>query len=157
MRKPTLYLAGAIRDTHSEDIEWRERVIEAIGKLAVILNPLAGKRYDPQTHHWTIHGFESSSRTIVKHDFWCVDHADIVLFNFRALSQKYPNIGTLVEFGRATARGAILYAIVDPDYIGHENTGMFKLHPFLVENCAMVFDTVDEAIMFLDGHLPVLS
>lgn len=156
-RLPTLYLAGAIRDGVEDDIRWRERVLDACQDLAVFLNPLAGKHFNAETRTWSVSGIPSTARLIVKHDFWCVDRADIVVFNFRALSQKYPNIGTLVEFGRATSRGTILYAIVDPDYSGHENPTMFRLHPFIEENCAAIFDTVEQCVNYLRRELPCLS
>ena len=152
-----IYLAGAIRDGNLDDVIWRERMIDELGKQADFLNPLGGKEYDPSTKKWTASGVPPISRFIVKHDFWCVDNSDIIIFNFRALSEKYPNIGTLVEFGRATGTGCLIYSIIDPAYQGHDNLGMFKLHPFLEENSAAVFATVDDCIKFLSSHLEVLS
>jgi nucleoside 2-deoxyribosyltransferase len=156
-KMPVIYLAGAIRDNHPEDIQWRESVLQTCKGLAIFLNPLAGKTYHEDTKEWTVSGHKSGARFIVKHDFWCVDRSDIIVFNFRALSEKYPNIGTLIEFGRATGRGALLYSIVDPAYTGHGNSAMFKLHPFIEENSAAVFPTMPDAITFLKQHLVTLS
>lgn len=156
-RLPTVYLAGAIRDGHHEDIAWRERVITALGDLAVFLNPLAGKRYDPSTRMWTKCGIPSAARLIVAHDFWSIDHADVILFNLHALQEGYPNIGTLIEFGRATARKCLIYVILGTGYTGHASE-MFQLHPFLEENSAIIFPTVEEAITYLrSGGLTTLS
>lgn len=154
----TGYLAGSIRDGIPEDINWREQMIAAMDDLPVrFINPLGGKNYDPETKKWSAAGIPSSARLIVKHDFWSVDHSDFVVFNFRALSQKYPNIGTLIEFGRATGAGAIIYSIVDPDYTGHENVTMYHLHPFIEENSAVVFSTTEECIAFLKRFLPAIT
>ena len=157
MKTLTLYLSGAIRDNHPEDIGWREEVIAALhGYPVCILNPLGGKVHHPDGS-WTVSGIPSKASVIVAHDFWAVDHSDIIVTNFRALSQKYPNIGTLIEFGRGTARGCLMYSIIDPDYTGHENTKMFQLHPFIELNSAAIFNTVAECVTFLRSHLQVLS
>jgi nucleoside 2-deoxyribosyltransferase len=157
MKKPLIYLAGAIRDQRTDDISWREQFIAALKEYAILLNPLGGKSYDPETNKWTMNGIESSSRTIVQQDFWCVDRADIVVFNFLALAEGYPNIGTLVEFGRATARGALIYSIIAPTYRGHANSGMYSLHPFLAEPSCVVFRSPEDCLAFLSQHIKMLS
>ena len=156
-RPPVIYLAGAIRDGRQADIEWRERVISVVGNRSIILNPLAGKVFDNETNTWTVSGVPSTASFIVKHDFWAVDRSDVVVFNFTALAEKYPMIGSLVEFGRATARGVLIYALLDRDYKGHANAGMYNLHPFIAENCAVVFHVLDDLIVFLARHIDVIS
>jgi nucleoside 2-deoxyribosyltransferase len=154
----SVYLAGAIRDDVPEDIQWREHVISELRLLPIrFLNPLAAKRYDPGTKRWTVSGVPSSAGFITKHDRWFVKRADVVLFNFRALSQGYPNIGTLVEFGIAVGTDKLIYSIIDPDYKGHDNPAMYTLHPFLNEFSAAVFLDVDAAITFLKSHIMVIS
>jgi nucleoside 2-deoxyribosyltransferase len=157
IRKPVVYLAGAIRDGRYEDIDWREQVMQRLDGRAVFLNPLGGKTYNPTTREWRLSGIASTAPRIVKHDFWCVDRADIVLANVTSLAEGYPSIGTLVELGRASARGALVYLVAEPGYRGHENSAMFALHPFLEQIAAAVFDSMDEATDFLEGHLNVLS
>lgn len=153
----SIYLASAIRDNNSEDIQWREDVIDALEGLPVrILNPLGGKIY--QDGKWAVSGVPSTAKFITKHDLWMVrNEADIILFNFRALSQGYANIGTLVEYGIAVGTDKLIYVIVDPEYKGHENTKMYNLHPFINEFAAQVFDTTEQAIDFLKRHLTVIS
>lgn len=152
----SMYLAGAIRDEREEDIVWREQVIDALKSLPVrIMNPLAGKSYEDG--QWTVSGVPSSAKFITKHDKWMVRDADMVLFNFRALSQQYPNIGTLVEFGMATMADKLIYVIIDPDYVGHGNQRMYKLHPFIGEFASATFDTTEQAIKFLARHIKALS
>ena len=154
-----IYLAGSIRDGRPEDIEWREEMISHLSDVAIFLNPLGGKTYNPDTKEWRMSGIPSTAEAIVGHDFWCVDRADAVIFNFRALSEKYPNIGTLIEFGRTTGRapGCLIYSIVDPAYTGHENEAMFHLHPFIERNSTVVFQTTVDCRKFLAGHLRALS
>lgn len=158
MRQLVGYLAGAIRDGNNDDIEWRERLIDGVSRdLVAWINPLGGKTYSPATKMWDMSGQLPGSRCIVRHDFWAVDQADLIVFNFRALSQRYPNIGTLVEFGRASGTGALIYSIIDADYAGHENEALYRLHPFLEENSALVFASIDDCLSFLRHHLPVLT
>lgn len=162
MKKPVVYLAGSIRDDVADDIIWREMAVEAFRPYAVVLNPLAGKLYEPSTHKWTRHGVEFTgepfARSIVKQDFWCVDKADILVCNFMSLAENYPTIGTLVEFGRATARGCLIYTIVSDAYTGHSKPATHTaLHPFLGQNSAVIFHDVRECITFVTNELKVFS
>lgn len=158
MRKPTIYLAGSIRDGHPEDIEWREKFIDGLRGLATFFNPLGGKKHDKEKGGWTVSGIPSSGSLIVKQDFWCVDRADIVVFNFTSLATSdYKSIGTLVEYGRSTKSGSLCYVIVPDKFTGHENGKMYGLHPFIKENATALFETPEECLTFLTAHLPVLS
>lgn len=157
--KPTIYLAGAIRDGHPEDIDWRERAVMALSPLATVFNPLAGKTYNPDTGQWSLYGGENpDAKYIVQADFWCVDRSDIILFNFESLAEGYPSLGTLTEFGRSTARSCLRLAIIPDQYTGHENLRHFKgLHPFLEQNVAKVFQGSQAAIEFLKLHLLAIT
>lgn len=152
----SIYLAGSIRDGVPYDIAWREKVITELADLPVrIMNPLAGKTQIDGV--WSCSGVPSSANFITKHDEWYVRQSDAVLFNFNALVEKYPNIGTLVEFGMAVALGKLIYVIIDPDYVGHVSTRMYNLHPFISEFAAQVFKDTADAIAFLKRHLLALS
>lgn len=157
MKHLTIYLAGAIRDNHDEDWEWREYAIEKLSPYACILNPLAGKQFDRATGKWTMNGETASARTIVKQDFWCVDRCDAILFNFLSLAEGYASIGTLTEWGRATGTGALLYPIVKEKYTGHQNQSMYQLHPFIEENATNVFFDAKSAVDFLARHFTMLT
>ena len=161
MRKPVVYLAGSIRDGYAVDIVWREWATEAFKDHAVILNPLAGNDYDPETKKWTRFGVEfdakAFARSIVKQDFWCVDNADILVCNFMSMADKYPSIGTLVEFGRATARGCLIYTIAAGGFTGHQSTHLKFLHPFLEQNSVVIFHDVRECIDFVRDELKAFS
>lgn len=158
MNKPTIYLAGAIRDGHPEDIEWRENIIEGLRGLATFINPLGGKKHDKKKGGWTVSGIPSTGKLIVKQDFWSVDRSDILIFNFTGLATSdYKSIGTLVEFGRSTKSSALKYVIIPDKFTGHENGKMYGLHPFIAENASAMFETPEECLKFLRAHLPVLS
>lgn len=154
---PVVYLAGPIRDGYAADIAWREQVIQGLSGRAVFLNPLGAKTYEESSGVWRMSGIPSTPAAIVRHDAWCVDRADIVLANMSALADKYPMIGFLLELGRAWGRGKLIYVIVPCDYTGHENRMYASLHPFLQEVAAARFDSVLDALTFLQRHLDVLS
>jgi nucleoside 2-deoxyribosyltransferase len=156
-KRITIYLAGAIRDDHPEDIEWRELFIKHLKNIATIFNPLAGKVFDSEKKKWYLHGHFSTGEIIVPHDFWMVEHSDLIIFNFLSLAEGYPSIGTLVEFGHATAGNALLYCIIPKGYTGHDSTNQYKLHPFLAKNATMVFQGVDSCLEFLIKRVQSLN
>lgn len=159
MKLPVIYLAGAIRDDHPEDIEWRERMIERLKHSATILSPLGGKTRTERPPYrpgecsseprvkWTQFGRAIPPKKIVLQDWWCVDNSNIVVANVTSLAEGYPSIGTMMELGRATARGSLIYLIMERPVVGHANA-MYGVHPFLEVNAADVFTSLDEA---LDG------
>lgn len=161
MRKPMVYLAGSIRDGVARDISWREEALKAFRPYATVLNPLAGKHYDPDTKKWTRFGIvfdpRAFARSIVKQDFWCVDNADVLVCNFTSMAEGYPSIGTLVEFGRATARGCLIYTIAKKEFTGHQNKMLKMLHPFLEQNSVVIFHEVQECINFVADELRAFS
>lgn len=165
--RPRIYLAGAIRDSRPDDIEWREHVMAKLGNKAIWLNPLASKTYDPESKNWTMSGITPVASVIVPHDFWMVEHSDAIIFNLSALREGYPNIGTLVEFGHATALNPrpLIYSVIDPTLVTNPNATLTQgvqkmfggLHPFLSVNSAVVFDSIANLVNFLDSHLDSLS
>lgn len=158
MSLPVLYLVGAIRDDRPEDIAWREDVIDRLRGRALILNPLAGKSYDPERKSWTVHGgVVPSAKYIFRHDLACVRRADAIVANMTALSERYPNIGSLVEIGGAAILGKLIYLLIDKDYAGHDNQTMYKLHPFLDEAATVVFYSMAEMLKYLDNQVDMLS
>ncbi len=157
MELPAIYLVGAIRDGRQDDIDWRENVIDLLDDQAVFLNPLGGKTFDATSRQWSMSGISPAANVIVKHDFWCVDHADMIIANMTSLSEGYPSIGSLIELGRATLNNKLIYLILESGYTGHGNQAMFKLHPFLQEIAAATFTSVESCIDFLGRHLDVMN
>lgn len=157
MRKPTIYLAGAIRDHHPEDVKWRERTIDVLQGHATILNPLSRKTFNPHDEMWEMSRIPATAAHIVKQDLWCIDRADIVVANLLSLSEGYPSIGTMMELGRATATNSLIYAVVSPGYNGSKNPGVFKVHPFLEQLIAQAFPSVEDMLEFLGEHINMLN
>jgi nucleoside 2-deoxyribosyltransferase len=162
MRKPVIYLAGAIRDGVEEDIRWRERAITRLTDHAVLLNPLGGKTMHQdapcERPHWTQFGRPATAQRIVHQDFWCVEHADIILANVTSLAEGYPSIGTMMELGYAAGRGrnVLTYLLSTAPMRGMAN-GMFRIHPFLEQIAADWFTGLEEALDTVGGMCDVLS
>jgi len=153
-----IYLAGAIRDEHPEDILWRETFIDNLPRNAVeIFNPLASKKHDLVTGEWTICGLSTTGPLIVRSDFWMVDNSDMIVFNLLPLGEGYASLGTLIEFGRATSRVRPIFTILPEFYKGHENVKAFGLHPFLKENSSHVFNSTEACLDFLKQYVLALS
>jgi nucleoside 2-deoxyribosyltransferase len=162
-----IYLAGAIRDDHPEDRDWREYIIDKVeSKYALdvrILNPLGNKTFNPANREWKMGGIRAAAKDIVQQDLWSVRQADIIIANFTSLSQGYPSIGTVMEVGAASGIGGkLIYSILDStgghlDKFTNANPGVFKIHPFLEQVSASVFGSVDELWAFLSTHLGMLT
>lgn len=142
-RPVTIYLAGAMRDRNADDRQWREMITQRLASMARVLNP-----YTTVQH--------MGGRAMVKQDYWSVDAADVVVCNLTALTEQYPCIGTLTEIGYAVARGKLIYVVLPRGYRGHNYTG-FSTHPFIEENAAAVFATVEECADFLETQVPALG
>jgi nucleoside 2-deoxyribosyltransferase len=132
-----LYLAGAIRDDHVEDVKWRTDVAFALSDFH-ILNPLVGKRYDP-THGWVMHDKVRATGDIFVHrDLAMIHKADVMLANLSALTVGYPCIGTLMELGIAMER-RLLTVVVGPYSVCN--------HPFIA---AMSYRRVSSVALAID-------
>ena len=140
-----IYLAGAIRAGYDVDLKWRDEAVKKLKLNYDVFSPTAGKSWT--TEGWKLLGEEPSGKQIVKQDFWMVDNCDIVLSNLTALGEGYPCIGTLIELGRATANEALIYAVVPKGF----------QHPFVEENAAKIFNTVEQAVEYLVKYVYILN
>lgn len=158
----TMYLAGSIRNNKPEDYIWRNKMIEELGEwrdrgVLRILNPMA-QQHQEDDGKWYLSGHEATPPHIVHQGLWEVNEANILVFNFLSLADGYISAGTFTEWGASTvSRGKLRYAIWPRHIKGHENEGMYKLHPFIEQNAAHVFDSVEECIDFMKSHIGVLS
>ena len=164
MSNISVYLAGSIRDGVEEDFLWRERAITELRgewprnarSRCTILSPLAGKSYNAETKQWTIYQkYVPDSKYIVHADYWCVDRADIGLFDFRSLATGYASIGTVSEWGRSTVRSMLRLATVAPNQQG--SNAMFGLHPFLEQHATKVFTDIDDMIEFAKEYIDAVT
>jgi hypothetical protein len=146
VKLPIIYLAGAIRPDHPEDAEWRLQWMSSLVGLAVVYNPMLGK--EVTAGQWTLFGVPSDPALIVHHDLYMLDNADIVVFNLLAMGEDYPCMGSLIEFGRSTARSQIRYVVAPPNVVGH---------PFITQLTAHHFEDLGDALKFTRSMCSVLT
>lgn len=156
MSKLKVYLAGAIRSDHPEDFEWRQKAIEILSPVAIILNPLAGKWTTDDDFKWRMSGLPTYSKTIVRSDMFFVQSCDAMIANVKSLDDNYPSIGTMFEIGYGRALGKLIYGIVGGDQ-KHCTGGKYQVHPFIDDSCAAIFDNVDNCLQFARLQLEVHS
>jgi len=152
---PSVYLCGPIRDEYHEDIVWREKFIHDVGDNAIVYNPLAGHTFNHAQSVWSQHGVPVSSSLIVKQDLWMVDHADILVANLLPLADEYPCLGSLMEIGRASAHGALVFAAI-PDGFGRI-VEMLQAHPFVTELIARRFHDIESMTAFVTSTVLSIS
>lgn len=160
-----IYLAGAIRDGNESDIQWREKLVAVLGEQnppfgapVTVLNPLAGDSFNVETRKWSGCGRASTAKAIYKRDLWYVRQADLIVANLTSLAEGYPSVGTLMELGVAVGMGRKMIALIVPKgYKGHENAGMYALHPFLAESAMEVFETPEELTDWLVQFINVAT
>ena len=154
-----IYLAGAIRNGNQGDLDWRNEAVKALKWNFDVWSPTAGKSYTEGK--WSFLGSPPQSKQIVAQDLWMVDNCDVFLANLTSLSEGYPTIGTLIEFGRATAMGKAIYAIVSEKPVAGIEGALagfqVAIHPFILENSAMTFTTVEDALTYLQQYVYVLN
>lgn len=157
----TMYLAGPIRANVKYDWMWRQMVIANTREWQEsqdlrILNPMAGNFHDTEQNVVYTSGVPITDGHINQQDLWCLQHSDIVLFNFSGLADGYPCIGSLVEWGRAIDQAILRYVIWPKEFTSSESMGVGKIHPFIEQNATEIFPETKHAITFLQRHLPVL-
>ena len=153
----TIYLAGAIRDNNKADEQWRNHMTKACAYLhdrVRVLNPLAGNVFDKGI--WSVGGKPNTIEYLLHKNLWAVSQADVIIFNFLAMTEGYPCIGTLIEFGYSLSKPILRFVILPSTYTGHDNKAMYKLHPFIQHNASQQFETVPECGKFLKEYLPVM-
>jgi nucleoside 2-deoxyribosyltransferase len=154
-----VYLAGAVRGDHLiEDVGWRQRAIEILQDVAIIINPVAGKQYNATgVDKWTMHGRRVYSRTVTFTDLWHVRNCDMIIANLKPMAEGYPSVGTIFELATAHAYGKLIYTIVVPGVKVHDTDGDFDLHPFIKTCSAASFTEVEECLWFARAELLVAS
>lgn len=100
MKKPVVYLAGAIRK-HPDPISWRLRATEFLTANGFeVLNPLASSG---NLFHSPGRVAITQDETVVDKDLWMIDHSDVVLAEMAF--PDLPYIGTSMEIMYAYRAG----------------------------------------------------
>lgn len=140
-----VYLAGPITGlTFGDAADWRRRITEELEEVGIeVFNPMRGKDFILRRIGSTevlAQTYEdapmSAQRGIVARDRFDVARADLVLFNL--VGAERVSIGTMIEYGWASALGKVIVTAMDRPNI-HDHAFVRELSPYLVP-------TVDDAV-----------
>lgn len=126
MKEKTIYLSGAMLDcTDAECRDWREYCKEH----------LRGAALDPMIRDYRSNPMDGM-RDMVENDKADIDRCDAVLVNF-----VKPSVGTSMEVLYGWERGKRIVLVAPPGA---------NVSPWLVYHSHKVFETVEEAISYLN-------
>lgn len=140
------YLAGPITGlTYGQATDWRVYASDVLtGQGIEVLSPMRGKDFILKrigAQEVLGQTYEdsplSTQRGIVARDIFDVNCADIVLFNLLGADQV--SIGTMVEYGWASAHRKIVVTVMEKSGNVHDHAFIRELSPYRVE-------TLDEAL-----------
>lgn len=131
-----VYLAGPILAlTYDECTEWRQQAIIELRKYGITgLSPMRGKEFlrehkGPLTKD-VVHMLTTDSAITIR-DKWDVKQSDAVLFNL--LKAPKVSIGTVVEYGWASAFDKPIVTIMEDEGNLHEHAMIRRLSAYRVK------------------------
>lgn len=131
-----VYLAGPI-DGRSYDgcTGWREYSIKELAKKGITgLSPMRGKEF-LREHPKLIDGISKHVLTedsgVTTRDMWDVSRSDAILFNL--LNAEKVSIGTMIEYGWASAFNKPIITVMEKESNKHEHAMVRRLSGFRVE------------------------
>lgn len=133
MDRYNIYLSGGMSGlTEEEQTVWREKI-----RNAVVFEDYKYEKkpyfFDPTQHYSIFKSEHKSEREAMEYDLYKLRNSDLVIVNFNA-----PNsIGTTMELALAKEHRIPVIGI---------NTDGKELHPWLVECCTRMCDSLREAV-----------
>jgi len=139
----TIYLAGPISgDSYDKVMERIEMRAAPLKQYYEILSPMTGKGYlrgVEEFHSKAYPNPVSTTRAIAGRDKWMVRQADIVFADLTGSDMV--SIGTMFEIAWAHLLGKLVIVTMEENNI-HD-------HAFVTESADLIFETQDEALIFL--------
>lgn len=108
-----------------------------------VLNPMTGKKYLENEKEFKSTGYVqplSCDHAIVERDRWMTKQADVLLVNL--LRCKEVTIGTMFELAWAYDNGKHIITVMEPDNIHR--------HAFVLETSHVIYETINEALDYLE-------
>ena len=153
-----VYLAGPITGlTFGEATDWRDYAVGVLAFHGITgLSPMRGKDFilkrigERQVLGQTYEDSPmSTQRGIVARDRFDVGRTDIVLFNF--LGAERVSIGTMIEYGWASAQGKVIVTVMEQAGNVHDHAFVRELSPYRV---ATLDEALDIIIAIAKGEVP---
>lgn len=157
-RHLVLYLGGPITGLgYTDALDWREEVRMRLASSAPhieCIDPMRAKQHLAGVESIGPHGHAGgllNSHAVVARDMWDVDRCDIILLNLIGAQQI--SIGSMVELGRANARGKFVIVVLPPEETGSDAGAGRNPHDhlFVFELASMVAPSVDEALVVIES------
>jgi nucleoside 2-deoxyribosyltransferase len=157
-RRLLLYLAGPITGLgYSDALDWREDVRTRLASSAPhveCIDPMRAKQHLADLQSIGPHGHAGgllNSHAVVARDMWDVDRSDVILLNLTGARQI--SIGSMVELGRASARGKFVIVVLPPEETGEAPDAERNPHDhlFVFELASTVAPSVDEALVVIES------
>ena len=154
MNKPTVYLAGPISGLSYEEATfgWRKDFAEELEPYDIeVYSPMRGKKHLAGIKNIAPSGryqdtIMSSPKGILMRDMNDVRNRDMIVFNL--LGAKRVSIGTMFEYGWATAFHKPIVTIVEEDWNNPHDHDFVREVSLVVHS---VSDAVDVVAAFLKG------
>ncbi len=157
-RSLVLYLAGPITGLgYSDALDWREEVRTRLASSAPhveCVDPMRAKQHLAEVESIGPHGHAGgllNSHAVVARDMWDVDRCEVMLLNLTGARQI--SIGSMVELGRASARGKFVIVVLSPEETGDAADAGRNPHDhlFVFELASMVAPSIDEALVVIES------
>ena len=151
-----VYLAGPITGlTYGSATDWRQSAGLYLAQFGIVaLSPMRGKDFILRRLGATAtmgQTYEdaplSTQRGIVARDTFDIKRADVVLFNL--LGAERVSIGSMVEYGWASAHGKVIVTVMEKEGNVHDHAFVRELSPYRVDN----LDDALEIIKAIAGTL----
>lgn len=135
------YLAGGMSNlSHEEMLNWREVVIDKIENVTSMADTAMYPVYfNPVEYYNPFEDFHKNEREPFEYDLYNLRKSDLVIVNFNS-----PNsIGTAMEVAIARENRIPIVGLNENDY---------DLHPWIVESCVRICDTMDELVNYVTDY-----
>lgn len=131
-----VYLAGPIRGcTYDSCVGWREYAIKELANGGITgLSPMRAKKFlqeRPKLVDEISSHFLASDSGITTRDMWDVRRSDAILFNL--LEAERISIGTMIEYGWASAFNKPFVTVMEKEGNVHEHNMIRRLSGYRVE------------------------
>ena len=133
----SVYLAGPIDGLHyKECTDWRDYSIRELRKSGIVgVSPMRAKEF-LEKHEKITDGVDShvliTDAGITGRDMWDVRTCGMVLFNL--IGAKKISVGTMIEYGWASAFNKPIATIIEKESNVHEHPMVRRLSNYRVEN-----------------------
>ena len=138
MKVVNIYLSGGMSGlSFGEQIGWRYKIIDSVKKDdAITVKPIF---FNPPYYYTPLHKYHKTEKEVMEFDLYNLRKSDVVIVNFNA-----PNsIGTAMELMLAKEYNIPIIGI---------NINQTELHPWLLECCGRMCESVDEAIEYVKNY-----